>query len=196
MDFDQNKNNIFLQKCFHQSFLLNPPYEDYPEQLSENPIQPLRNHVKHILEVSIQSEKTQVIMVPNLKGKKWFDKVLQHPFITPVFLQTPLIFLRGKDLILHGVAQFQSVLLITGLYSPVNIYAKNNCMGHFLFKNKLFANFESVFQLPKLTSNISILANFFAKTEAFCQNAHAIFSKNTPKFKQIEHEQDFKKYSL
>ena len=196
VDAVETKNNIFNKNKFEESYLLNPPYSDYPEQLSDNFRQPLRNHLQHIFTTALKSAKPQVVILPNLTGTHWFDQWLQHPFVTPVFLERPLIFLRGSELILCGQAKFDTVLFIIGIFSPVNVYARNNELGQFMLKDKLFTAFEALLQLPKVQNKSRALTSFFLKSKLFCEKAHEIYTKHSVTYEQFPVVQEFSKYSM
>ena len=189
-------DNIFLVEKFEKNFLLNPPYADWEEKLSDKFNQPLRNHLLKIVDVSFNSGLVQVVLLPNLTGTTWFDKLISHPFILPVFFLRKLIFLRSKDLNLHGLSNHYSVALIIGIFSPVNLYIKNNLCGNFLLKNKAFSSFKNILQLSKVPLGSNALGNYMNISAQFCQKAHQLYVNSVTKFDEFQIEQDFSKYSL
>jgi len=192
-----SKDNFFSRTELSKSYLLNPPYEDFPAERSDTFFQPLRNHVQHLFELSLQNERVQAVMFPYYQCMPaWFWKLLQDPFVTPIFFLRPVIFLRGSELVLHGVAPFRLVILIFGFYSPNNIYVKNNLLGNFLLKAKLFSNCRNLYQLHSLEAEQGLFISYMKNVLGFVAQAAKLYESHSTFFEKIPLSQPFDLFAI
>jgi len=189
--------NFFERETLNESLLLNPPFLDYHKPLSDDFKQPLRNFVKKTVELAIISGKVQVIMFPRYKTMpKWFNELLTNPFITPVNFRRPVIFLRGEERELYGVAKYKLVLLIVGIFSPTEIVVDNNVLGNFRVKVKQLEGLKNLLKAPALSIKNSYLSSFMFESFRFQTNMDKIYNRNSLSFSEFSLEQNFEKYSL
>ena len=193
----EDKKNIFMKKNIAESYVLNPPFRDFDAPRSEEPEQPLRNHVKKIRELAIDSGKPQLVMFPQENKKKdWFKVMVSDFLTTPLFFKNPVIFTRGEEREIRGVPKFRIVVLIFGIYSPQDLEVDNNILGNFRVKQKLFRSLQNVFSLPNIMGNEQILMNFFRESLSFQQKCHLEYQKQSTRFPEYEFRSNIDRFSL
>jgi len=194
---NEDTMNFFDRENLNESLLLNPPFLDYHKPLSDDFKQPLRNFVKKAIELAIISGKVQVIMFPRYSEMpSWFNELLTNPFITPVNFRKPVIFLRGAERELYGVAKFKLVLLIIGVFSPTEIVVENNVLGNFRVKVKQLEGLKNLLEAPALSIKNSYLSTYMFESFRFQTDMDKIYSRNSLSFSEFPLEQNFEKFSL
>ena len=197
INFNPNTDNIFERKTFKETFLLNPPYTDYPEPCSLEAEQPLRNHIEKIIELAFSSNKPQLVMFPYYKKMpRWFLKHTANFFITPMFFQNEIVFSRGKNNNLIGLAGFKIVILIIGCYSPANLIVRNNELGNFHFKAKALTKLKNLFQNPRLSTCSHFLPTFLRENLKHQKNCHNVWRESITTFEEVRMIQEPEKYTM
>ena len=195
--FNPKTDNIFEKKTLKKTFLLNPPYTDYPEQYSLKAEQPLRNHIRKIIELAFAASMPQLVMFPYYKEMpKWFLKLTADFFITPMFFQNEIVFSRGKNNNLIGLAGFKIVILIIGCYSPTNLLARNNQLGNFHFRAKALTKLKNLFQGPLLSTCSHFLPTFLRKNLEHQKNCHDTWKRSVKTFEEVRIAQEPEKYKM
>ena len=198
LNFCSPEQNIFVKEKFEKSYLLNPPFTDYEKPFTKNETQPLRNHIRKIYNLAISSHKPQLVMFPWYPNEmpEWFLDYTINPFVTPLFFNTPLTFLRGRKLELVGVAKFKIVILAIGIYSPANIQIRNNTLGNFSLKPKLMTTLKNMVHKPNITSFSHFLPSFFSNHLSFQKECHKTWEKAAITFKKTGMDQDFENFQM
>ena len=197
INFNPITDNIFEKKTLKETFLLNPPYTDYSEPYSMEAEQPLRNHVQKIIELAFATNKPQLVMFPHYREMpKWFIKHTANFFITPMFFQNEIVFSRGKNNNLVGLAEFKIVILIIGCYSPTNLIVRNNELGNFHFKAKALTRLKNLFQNPHLSTCSHFLPTFLQESLEHQQKCHNVWEQQVIKFPEIKMTQESTKYEM
>jgi len=197
LNFDKNLNNIFDLETLDETFLFNPPYTDYFSPLSREHKQPLRNHVHHLFELAIRSQKPQIVMFPCYdEMPQWFLQLTTNPLVTPLFFYNKIAFARGKLLELRRLADYKIVLLIFGVYSPANIWVRNNAFGNFQLTAKLLTTLKNVFADLDLRNHSDFLTTFLSKSLTYQKECHQTWKQDSICYEELPTTQLFTQFQM